>query len=158
MSGTTSPLQYLQQIGHLELLPGLVSRITVPTAVAHELAEGRRRGLDLPVPQSLPGIDLREPSGEKAVRLVADLGPGETEMLLLALEQVDPVAILDAALARRYAEVLKIRLTGTLGVLLDAKHRGLVSSVTPLIDDLQRLGLRWSEQMRRAVLRRAEEP
>jgi predicted nucleic acid-binding protein len=65
---------------------------------------------------------------------------------------------LDAALARRYAEVLKIRLTGTLGVLLDAKHRGLVSSVTPLIDDLQRLGLRWSEQMRRAVLRRAEEP
>jgi predicted nucleic acid-binding protein len=158
MSGTTSPLQYLHQIGHLELLPGLLSRITAPTAVAYELAEGRRRGLDLPVPQSLPGIDLREPSGEKAVRLVADLGPGETEMLLLALEQVDPVAILDAALARRYAEVLKIRLTGTLGVLLDAKHRGLVSSVTPLIDDLQRLGLRWSEQMRRAVLRRAEEP
>jgi predicted nucleic acid-binding protein len=158
MSGTTSPLQYLQQIGHLELLPGLVSRITVPTAVAHELAEGRRRGLDLPVPQSLPGIDLREPSGEKAVRLVADLGPGETEVQLLALEHVDPVAILDDALARRYAEVLKIRLTGTLEVLLDAKRRGLVSSVTPLIDDLQRLGLRWSEQMRRAVLRRAEEP
>ncbi len=44
----TSPLQYLHQIGCLELLPQLVSRVTVPTAVAQELAEGRRRGLDLP--------------------------------------------------------------------------------------------------------------
>jgi len=74
------------------------------------------------------------------------------------LERVDPVVILDDALARRYAEVLKIRLTGTLGILLDAKRRGLVSSVTPLLDDLQRLGFRLSDQTRRAVLRMAEEP
>lgn len=154
----TSPLQYLHQIGHLDLLPALVSRIVVPTAVAGELSEGRRRGLDLPVPESLPWVDLRDPSGEKVVRLVADLGPGETGVLLLALERVDPVVILDDALARRYAEVQKIRLTGTLGILLDAKRRGLVSSVTPLIDDLQRLGFRLSDQTRRAVLRRADEP
>jgi len=50
----TSPLQYLHQIGQLELLPKLVSRVVVPTAVAKELAEGRRRGLDLPVPETLP--------------------------------------------------------------------------------------------------------
>jgi len=50
----TSPLQYLHQIGQLELLPRLVSRVVVPTAVAKELAEGRRRGLDLPVPETLP--------------------------------------------------------------------------------------------------------
>lgn len=154
----TSPLQYLHQIGHLELLPSLVSRIIVPTAVADELAEGRRRGLDLPVPESLPWVDLRDPSGEKVMRLVADLGPGETGVLLLALERVDPVVILDDALARRYAEVLKIRLTGTLGILLDAKRRGLVSAVTPLLDDLQRLGFRLSDQTRRAVLRMADEP
>jgi predicted nucleic acid-binding protein len=66
----TSPLQYLHQIGQLELLPKLVSRITVPTAVAQELAEGRRRGLDLPILEALAWIDLRAPSSEQVVRLV----------------------------------------------------------------------------------------
>lgn len=61
----TSPFQYLHQIGHLALLPKLVSRIIVPTAVADELAEGWRRGLDLPIPEELPWVDMRAPSGEK---------------------------------------------------------------------------------------------
>lgn len=104
----TSPLQYLHQIGQLELLPALVSRVVVPTAVAEELAEGRRRGLDLPVPEMLPWVELAVPANEQVVRLVADLGPGETEVLLLALEQTDPVVILDDALARRHAEMLGI--------------------------------------------------
>jgi len=84
------------------------------------------------------------PASEKVVRLVADLGPGETGVLLLALERTDPVVILDDALARRHAEVLRIALTGTLGIFLDAKRRGLVPALTPLVDDLQRLGFRLS--------------
>jgi predicted nucleic acid-binding protein len=153
----TSPFQYLHQIGHLELLPKLVSRIVVPTAVADELAEGRRRGLDLPIPEDLPWVDMRTPSSEHVVRLVADLGPGETGVLFLALERTDAVVILDDALARRHAEMLGISLTGTLGVLLDAKRCGLVSALTPLIDDLQRLGFRLSDRTRQAVLRKAAE-
>jgi predicted nucleic acid-binding protein len=153
----TSPLQYLHQIRHLELLPKLVSRVVVPTAVADELAEGRRRGLDLPIPEELPWVDIRAPSSEQVVRLVADLGPGEAGVLLLALESTDPVVILDDALARRHAEILGISLTGTLGILLDAKRRGLLPAVTPLIDDLQRLGFRLSDRTRQAVLRMAGE-
>lgn len=154
----TSPLEYLHPIGHLELLPKLVSRITVPTAVAEELAEGRRRGLDLPVPEALAWVDLHTPSSDKVVRLVADLGPGETVVLLLALERTNPVVILDDALARRHAEVLGIALTGTLGILWDAKRRGLVPAVTPLVDDRQHLGFRLNEGTRNAVLRLAGEP
>ena len=154
----TSPLEYLHPIGHLELLPKLVSRITVPTAVAEELAEGRRRGLDLPVPEALAWVDLHTPSSDKVVRLVADLGPGETVVLLLALERTNPVVILDDALARRHAEVLGIALTGTLGILWDAKRRGLVPAVTSLVDDRQHLGFRLNEGTRNAVLRLAGEP
>lgn len=153
----TSPLQYLHQIGQLDLLPQLSGQIIVPSAVAAELAEGRRRGVDVPVPETFPWADVRVPASERVVRLVADLGPGETAVLLLALECADPVVILDDGLARRHAEVLGIPLTGTLGILLDAKQRGLVSSVTPLIDDLQRLGFRLSARTREIVLRRAGE-
>jgi predicted nucleic acid-binding protein len=153
----TSPIQYLHQLRCLDLLPRLVSRVLVPTAVAAELAEGRRLGLDLPIPETLPWAELRKPRDEQILRLVIDLGPGETAVLALALESADAVVILDDALARRHAEVLGLRLTGTLGVLLDAKRAGLVPAVMPLIGDLQRLGFRLSNGTRQAVLRLAGE-
>jgi predicted nucleic acid-binding protein len=81
-----------------------------------------------------------------------DLGPGETAALALALESADAITILDDALARRHAEVLGLRLTGTLGVLLDAKRAGLIARVMPLIEDLQSLGFRLSGQTRDAML------
>lgn len=148
----TSPLQYLHQIGRLDLLPRLVTRVIVPTAVVAELAEGRRLGLDLPTPETLSWVDLRKPRSEAVLRLTTDLGQGETAVLVLALESTDAIMILDDALARRHAEVLGLRLTGTLGVLLDAKRAGLITRVMPLIDDLQSLGFRLSGQTRDAVL------
>jgi len=153
----TSPLQYLHQIGYLELLPRLVSRIVVPAAVAAELEAGRRLGLDLPDPEALSWVDLSDSANKQLLRLVADLGPGETAVLALALERSDAIVILDDALARRHAEVLGLRLTGTLGVLLDAKRAGLVPALTPLVDALQRLGFRLSKDTRNAVLRLAGE-
>jgi len=53
--------------------------------------------------------------------------------------------------------MLGVSLTETLGILLDAKRRELVSAVTPLIDDLQGLGFCLSDRTHRAVLRMAEE-
>lgn len=62
------------------------------------------------------------------------------------------IVILDDALARRQAEAMGLRLTGTLGVLLDAKRAGLIAAVAPLADELQRLGFRLSGATRQAVL------
>jgi len=111
----------------------------------------------VPAPEALPWADVRAPSMELVTPWVANLGPGETAVLLLALECADPVVILDGALGRRQAEALGIPLTGTLGILLDAKRRGLVSSVTPLIDALQRRGFRLSANTRSAILSKAGE-
>jgi predicted nucleic acid-binding protein len=88
---------------------------------------------------------------------VNDLGPGETEVLALALESSSPVVVLDDGLARRAAKVLNVPLTGTLGLLLDAKTRGLVPAVLPLLDRLQELRFRVSTQTRESVLRSAGE-
>ncbi|HEV7784406.1 MAG TPA: DUF3368 domain-containing protein, partial [Thermoanaerobaculia bacterium] len=84
-------------------------------------------------------------------------GPGETEVLMLALEASDPIVVLDDALARRLAETLKFRLTGTVGLLLDAKRAGLIESVALCLDRLQALRFRLSPRTRAAVLRLAGE-
>lgn len=153
----TSPIQYLYQLGLLHLLPALAERVIVPPSVVEELAIGRDSGVGLPDPDTLPWIEIRHPVSQRALPLVTDLGPGETQVLMLALESREAVAVLDDALARKVAETLGVRLTGTLGLLLDAKRAGLVATVRPLLDQLQALRFRVAPHTRAAVLRLAAE-
>ena len=153
----TSPLQYLYQLDLLSILPALAGSVWVPPAVVEELAAGRAAGVRLPDPETLPWVKVRRPVGEVALPLVNDLGPGETEVLMLALELHDAVVVLDDGLARQVAETLRLPLTGTLGLLLDAKRKGLVPAVVPLLDQLHALRFRVSASTRAAVLRLAGE-
>jgi len=132
----TSPLQYLHQLGLLPILPALVRRVIVPQAVTLELAAGRTQGIDLPRPETLAWVTIRQPSSATVLPLITDLGLGEKEALALALESSDAVVILDDALARRVAMTLGIQIRGTLGVLLDAKQAGLIPAIAPLLDTL----------------------
>ena len=61
----TSPLQYLYQIGRLDLLPRLVGRVIVPMAVVDELAVGRAAGLGLPDPAALDWVCIQHPVSEE---------------------------------------------------------------------------------------------
>lgn len=153
----TSPLQYLHQLGRLEILHQLAGTLVVRTAVAAELAAGRQRGVEVPDPASLPWIILREPRSQAVLPLMIDLGPGEVAVLVLALESPDAVVILDDGLARRHARRLGLRLTGTLGLLLDTKRAGQIAAVAPILDDLHALRFRLDPTTRLAVLRLAGE-
>lgn len=153
----TSPLQNLHQLGLLHILRTLVGQVVIPSAVVAEIEEGRRRGVNLPDLSEHGWLKVQAPSCRDALHLVFDLGPGETQVLALALESSNPVVVLDDALARRVAESLKISLTGTLGLLLDAKHAGIITAVAPAMDHLQSLGFRLSSHTRHAVLKLAGE-
>lgn len=153
----TSPLQYLFQLRQLDLLREMAGSIVVPPAVVKELAVGRQAGFHLPDVESLRWVAVRTPAGAVAERLVADLGPGETEVLMLALESPGAVVVLDDGLGRRVAQGLGVRFTGTLGVLLAAKRSGLISSICASLDRLQELGFRVSPHTRAVVLKRAGE-
>jgi predicted nucleic acid-binding protein len=153
----TSPLQYLHQLDLLHVLRTLAGRVIVPPAVMHELGEGRALGVNLPDLSREEWLLVRRPVSQQAVALVSNLGPGETEVLMLGLESRNAVVVLDDALARRVAEALGLSLTGTLGLLLDAKRAGLIQAVGPLLDQLQALRFRVAPYTREAVLRLAGE-
>ena len=115
--------------------------------------------MDLPDLDVLDWLRVRAPRSlsPPALQVFSDLGPGESEVLALALESTSPVVILDDGLARQAAKAMKVPLTGTLGLLLDAKSKGLVRSVLPLLDQLQELRFRVSQRTRDSVLRSAGE-
>lgn len=153
----TSPLQYLHQIGQLSIIPALVRSIVVPPAVQVELEAGIAKGLDLPQLDNLQWVRIQAPIGAKAASLITDLGPGESQVLMLALETPGSIALLDDALARRVATAKGIPIKGTLGLLLDAKHAGHLPILKPSLDRLQDLGFRTAQHTRDAVLKLAGE-
>lgn len=129
----------------------------MPAAVVNELDAGRQIGIDLPDVSTLRWAAIRSPAGTAALLLVSELGAGETEVLTLALESHDAIVILDDRLARIVANSIGIKITGTLGVLRDAKLAGIEPAVSPLLDRLQELGFRLAPHTKLALLRQTGE-
>ena len=89
--------------------------------------------------------------------LVTSLGNGEKEVLALGLETPDHLLVLDDRNARRQAVAAGLEITGTLGILVLAKERGILGSIRPVLDRLQALQCRISAATRQMVLDIAEE-
>ncbi|MBO0798115.1 MAG: DUF3368 domain-containing protein [Blastocatellia bacterium] len=153
----TSPIQYLYQIELLDVLNVLYGQITIPEAVASELKVGRDGGISLPDVTSIDWMTIKRPLGHALLPIVPDLGPGEREAIALAIETNDSLLILDDALARRHAQLLKIKITGTLGVLLKAKQTGHLKAVEPALVRLEALGFFLDVVTRSAILKLAQE-
>src|SRR5690349_15828452 len=96
----TSPLQYLFQLGKLELLREQYKTVIVPPAVVSELAAGRLAGISLPDPATLSWCVVRGPTSSGVVPPLFRLGAGENEVLALASELPGSLAILDDRQAR----------------------------------------------------------
>ena len=148
----TSPLQYLHQIDLLHLLPTLFGPVQVPSAVVVELSEGRRRGVPPPELAELSWITTQRVDARKLSSLTTNLGSGEKKVLALGLEASDSLLVLDDRDARRHAIAMGLEITGTVGILLLAKERGILDSVQPALARLQALRFRLSAETRGIVL------
>jgi uncharacterized protein len=152
----TGPLSYLYKLGRLDLLRSLYGRVLVPPAVVAELGVGHRLGKDLPDVSTLDWIELSAPPPHTLAG-IDGLGAGETEGIALARSISGALLVVDDALARGVAVSLGVRITGTIGVLLSAKERGLLERIRPELDRLQTFGFRLAAPVRQVALARAGE-
>ncbi len=148
----TSPLFYLHRLRHLDLLQKLYQRIIVPQAVADELKAGGDQGEDVPNIREYEWLEVRSVRVPEVIKLITDLGAGEAQVLALAIEEPGSLVILDDRLAREVARLRSLRITGTAGVLLKAKHEGHILAVAPLLDRLMQLDFRLSDAMKAKIL------
>jgi predicted nucleic acid-binding protein len=154
----TSPLQYLHQLGRLEILPALLSQVFVPPAVVQEIERGRRLGISLPDLSKLPWLHPApvESPPEKVARLEF-LGPGERAVFSFALARPNTLVVLDDAEARRRAHEMGLDMVGTLGLLRRARREKLIPSLAQELDALQQLGFRFAPALRQSLLREVNE-
>jgi len=65
------------------------------------------------------------------------LDRGEAAALILALEQKADMVLIDERIGREVARELGLSVVGVLGILIQAKDRGLIAAVHPLLQRLR---------------------
>lgn len=112
-----------QKINALDLLAGAYGRVLTTPTVAAEVR------FDLP-----DWVDIVTPHDRDTEKYLAEkVDAGEASAIALALETDDSSIILDDLKARRLAKSLGLDVTGSVGVILNAKSIGLIPSIRPLI-------------------------
>lgn len=133
----TSLVTNLAAIGQLQILSQLYNQVTIPEAVYRELAD-----INPPVPgtlevQTAPWIEVMQVSNYEVVKRLQDevrLDSGESEAIALALELDADLLLIDERRGRAEADRLGVRITGLLGILVEAKRKNLIVAVRPLLD------------------------
>ena len=152
----SSPLIALAVIEKLELLKELYENVYVPTAVLQEVVR-----TDKPFANELKLFlsgRIKDAKNKMAVKILSgDIGAGEAEAIVLALETQPAVALIDDLKARRFAKMNGIEVIGTMGILLEAKKDGLIKEIKPLISDLLQHDIRISTKIIEITLQAAQE-
>jgi predicted nucleic acid-binding protein len=149
----STPIIALHSTGRLEILRDLYGTIIIPEAVRDEVTIKDARTLE-----RYNWIHVKAISNAEAkITFTSALHDGEVEVMLLAREFGAGLVIIDDGLARKHAKYLNLTLTGTVGVILRAKEKGLLPEVKSVLDDLIADGLYLSDSVFNSVLRLAGE-
>jgi uncharacterized protein len=154
----TSMLLYLGRIGKADLLPSLYKQIYVPAQVLAELDTGRLLRRDTIDPRK-SGWVTTVPVSQEDINFLPEnhLGIGEISVIAYSTKHAGCVAGLDDRLARLFAESLGVKVTGMIGTLLKAKQKGLIASVSSLLDAARNNGFRIGAELYREAVRLAGE-
>ncbi|MFR8562888.1 MAG: DUF3368 domain-containing protein [Blautia sp.] len=87
----------------------------------------------------------------------AKLHDGEVEVMILAQEKKADLVIIDDNAAKKTAKYLGLTVTGTLGVLIKAKHQGIINEVRPFLSKMRANGFYVSDAVECMVLEQAGE-
>ena len=133
----TSCLILLEKLHKLELLKSVFGKVIITQVIADEFEKV--------IPEF---IQIGNPKDKNYQRILESfLDPGEASAIALALEKENPLLIIDDYKARREAKQLRIKYTGTLGILIVAKEKGLIPSVSEILKEIVNTDFRISEKL-----------
>ncbi len=155
----TSPLTNLAAIGQFDLLHRLFGEIYIANGVWRELNFGGRPHPGSREVETADWIHHREVRDQALVAaLRRDLDLGEAETLALAVELEASVVLIDEREGRRTVIRLGLHPLGVLGLLLEAKKKGLVEEIRSSLKALRhQAGFYISNELYRSVLDMANE-
>jgi uncharacterized protein len=133
----TSPIINLAAVGQLDLLRQLYQHLIIPQAIYDEIViagAGQPGAVEVKAAGWIETRRLRDQALLKV--LLLELDRGEAEALALAAELKADLLLIDESKGRAIAARLGFTHIGLLGILVQAKQRGIIGAVKPILDDL----------------------
>jgi len=133
----TSSLIALERINLLQILCKIYKEVVIPESVIKEFGN-----------LSLPCLSIRKVETRLIKLLTTDLnlGKGEADVIALA-SQTGLKVVIDDLKARRVAENMGLKVTGTIGVLVKAERAGLIRSAYDKVKELRDRGFYVAEEL-----------
>ena len=136
------PLIVLSKLGELALLPRVFGRVCITQMVPQgAIAEALSDWLHV------EQVDLGSWAPHNP-----DIDPGEASSICLAERHADSLLIIDDEAGRQEAAARGLRFIGLVGVLREARVRGFIPQLRPLLDGLREAGYYLSDELTRRVL------
>jgi len=95
-------------------------------------------------------MKIKDKELKKALNVALD--EGESESIVLALEQSADLILLDDYEAREFARTYGLSITGTVGILMKAKKEGKIASLEEELEKLRESGFWLSNKLYTKVL------
>jgi predicted nucleic acid-binding protein len=154
-----SPLISLARIGKLDLLRQLYGELLIPEAVWHEVViegVGQPGANEVKVATWIKTQSVTNTPLVSALR--QELDTGEAEAIVLTLETQAELLLMDERVGREVARHLGLRYTGLIGVLVEAKHKDVLTFIKPHLDALRDIaGFRIRDALYVRILQDEEE-
>lgn len=154
----TSPLIFFSRLERLDILKKIAPNLIVPKGVISEIM-AKQDSVSLVIEKACQEwITTESVSDIRLLEVVsANLHRGEAEAIVLAKEKKADLILLDDQEARRFATRCGLKVIGTLGLLLVAKNKKLISLIKPELDKLVSFGFRINARLIKHILTEAGE-
>ncbi len=143
----TSCLILLKKIGHLDLLEALFGRVLITKHIADEFRED--------LPEYLSIENPKDKYYQQLLERILDIG--EASAIALCIENPGCLLIIDESKGRNEARKLGITVTGTLGILIVSKEKGLIKKINPVLDKIRQSNFRISKKLLSEAQKKAGE-
>jgi len=153
----TSPWISLSICGQINLLESMYKDIYMPEHVGDEIIAGGIDSVGVKELKTSSWLKIEKVRDKEKVELLYELDKGEAEVIILAKEQNIRNVLIDEKIARQQAKVLGLEVIGTLGLLLKAKNKGLISSIRPSINKILDNGIWIHDEIVKGILNEAGE-
>jgi len=154
---SSGPLIALVRAGLAGLLKELFPSVFIPESVAAELIAKDTPDQDLFI-KALFSLRVVPLAGTVDAMLATELSSGGVAVIQLARQQKISRVLIDEVKCRRVASIVyQLEVKGTAGLLLEAKKRGLISSVGAALSAMDAGGYLLGPKLRAECLRLADE-
>jgi len=141
----TSCFIVLSNINELEILQKVYNKIITTSDIVSEYGDVLPHWVEIQNAEDKYSQQLLEMQIDK----------GEASAIALAMENTGCTLILNDYKARKIAEKLGIDITGTIGVIIKAKLKGIIPSIKPLLEKIRHTDFRLSAEIEILALKEA---